>query len=248
MWLYFVLRAIEAMVLAVRRLWSRSLPWRLTLSAIGCLSIASIVGESMDQFRLNQDPFYTADSHRRTLRALLAARGPHGRLRWFGPLATFQPVHRANLRGDDRFDMFRVGNDSLEYFSDEAIVPVDQIADLNDGDAILKAHDTSHRYRSAPREGVPPPEIWMARVLSPSRECLGGTSRLQTPDGTIVAHLSVIQGQLSLRHEGVSGSWYVYAKSANGSLSGGDRYDFRAGQAIVLGTSNTSRPLNRICG
>jgi hypothetical protein len=242
MWLYFVLRAIEAIAGAVRRLWSRSLRWRLTLVGMGCLSIASVAYTSVEQLRLNEDPFYTADLQRHTLRALLAARGPQGRLRWFGPLATFHPAHRANLKGDDYFDIFHIGGDSLEYFLNEAVVPLDEIAALGDGDAVLKAPDTYYRNGSIPPEGVPPPQIWTARVLGPSPESAGGPRRMQTPDGAISVHLATSQGHLALKpeasEEGI-GAWYVYVRLPNGALKGGNSVDFRAGQTIVLDAPDT---------
>ena len=168
MWLYFVLRAIEAIAGGVRRLWSKSLGWRLALVGMGCLSIASFACTSVEQLRLNEDPFYTADLQRRTVLALLAARGLHGRLRWFGPLATFHPAHRANLKGDDYFDIFHVGADSLEIL-------------LGRGRRAAGRDCCARRRRCGPQsprhllpqsidppEGVPPPPDGTTRVLGPS--------------------------------------------------------------------------------
>ena len=241
MWLYFVLRAIEAIAGAVRRLWLKGLRWRLALVGIGCLLMTSLAVNSLEQFQLNNDAFYTADFHRRTLRALLAARGPHGRLRWFGPLATFHPAHRADLKGDDYFDIFHIGADSLEYFLNEPIVPVDQIAGLDDGDAVLKAPDTYYRNSSIPPEGVPPPQIWTARVLGPSPESADGSRRMRTPDGSIGVGLATSQGYLALRPEEEIGSWHVYVRLPDGTLRGGDSVDFRVGQTVVLDAPDTTQ-------
>jgi hypothetical protein len=234
MWLYFVLRAIEAAGGLVRRLWSRSRFWRAALIVVGSWPVVSVAGSGVEQMRLNQDPFYASDPHRKILHALQAARGPHGKLRWFGPLATFHPAHRANLKGDDYFDIFHIGQDSLEYFLDEPIVPASQIADLDDGDAVLKAPDIYYRNRSIPPEGVPAPSIWTARVLSPSPESDGGASRLRSPDSTLVVRLATIQGHLALVPEQDSGRWHAYVKLSDGTLRGGGTIDLLAGQATVL--------------
>jgi hypothetical protein len=239
MWLYFVLRALEAIGGVLRRLWSRGRFWRLAVIVICCWPVASIAGTGVEQLRLNEDPLYTSDSHRRILQTLLAARGPHGRLRWFGPLATFHPVHRANLKGDDYFDIFHIGRDSLEYFLNEAIVPANQIANLADCDAVLKAQDIYYRNQSIPAEGVPPPTIWTARVLGPSAEFEGGASRLQTPDGTLVVRLAAIQGHLALVSERDSGPWHVYLKLPDGTLRGGKIINLPAGQPRVLDAPDT---------
>jgi 4-amino-4-deoxy-L-arabinose transferase-like glycosyltransferase len=240
MWLYFVLRAMEAIADVVRRFWSKSRPWRLAVIAAACVSVISLAATSLKQIRLNDDAFYTADSHRRTLRSLLAAREAHGRLRWFGPLATFYPAHRANLKGDDYFDIFHLGADSLEYFTSEPVVPVEQIAGLGDGDAVLKAPDIYYRNSSIPPEGVPPPQIWTARVLTPSIESAGGSRRMQTPDGSIGIGLAASRGYLALRPEEGIGSWHVYVKLPDGTLEGGDSVDFRDGQSVVLDAPDTT--------
>jgi hypothetical protein len=235
MWLFFVLRAAET---GMNLVWHKGVGWRVTAVALALLAMLSLGRESVLQLRLNSDPFYTADSQRRTLQALLAARGPHGKLRWFGPLATLHPAHRASLVGDDYFDIFHIGSDSLEYFLREPIVPLEQIADLGDGDAVLKAPDTYYRGSSLPPGGAPPPQIWSTRVLGPSPASPAETQRLQTADGAVTVRLGAEQGRLTLTPEQSAGPWYVYVRLSDGKLVGGAPIVLRAGQAVVLDISD----------
>jgi len=236
-WLYFAMRALEAGVQAGQRWWSHGRAARVVLVAVGCLSVASVLWESAVQVWLNLDPFYTADGQRRTLHALLSARGPQGKLRWFGPLATYHPARLARLKGDDYFDIFHIGADSLEYFLSEAIVPANRIADLGDGDAVLKAPDTYYRSSSLPKEGAPPPQIWNARVLGPSPDSSGGVARMQTPNGDIVVRvvrLAASPASLLLTPESDLGTWYVYFRLQDGTMVGGRSTTLQAWRAIAF--------------
>jgi hypothetical protein len=173
--IYFALRSVEAFWRFAQPHWPA---WdglrRAAVMAAGALLLAAALRVGVYQAILEEDPLYRADLERRAAERMLAARGPEGRLLWYGSWATFHTRWAGLvLPHDEFFGIFHFPEFAVPYFIDRGLDPAparwprdpDKLAlVLKDGDAVLR---NSNRYgyaTSGPRF-EPPMEVWSARSL-----------------------------------------------------------------------------------
>jgi 4-amino-4-deoxy-L-arabinose transferase-like glycosyltransferase len=173
--LYFALRSVETALRWVRNRWQ---DWdglrRGAVIAIGALWLAAALRVGLHQAWLEEDPLYRADLQRRAAERLLAARGPEGRLLWYGFWRTLHTGWAGLVPHDDFIGIFHFPEFAIPYFLDRNLDPSprrwptnpDKLAlILEDGDAVLS---TSGRYFDAlhlPPVREPPMQVWSVRRL-----------------------------------------------------------------------------------
>jgi hypothetical protein len=173
--LYFALRSVETALRRARRRWQA---WdrlrRGAVIAIGALLLAAPLRVGVHQAWLEEDPLYRADLERRAAEKLLAARGPEGRLLWFGFWRTLHTGWAGLVPHDDFLGIFHFPEFAIPYFLDRKLDPSprrwpanpDKLAlILKDGDAVLHTSGVYYDALHLPPGAQPPMEVWSARRL-----------------------------------------------------------------------------------
>jgi hypothetical protein len=220
--IYFALRSVEAFWRFAQARWPA---WnglrRAAVIAGGALLLAAALRVGVHQAVLEEDPLYRADLERRAAEKMLAARGPEGRLFWYGSWATLHTRWAGLvLPHDEFFGIFHFPEFAIPYFIDRELDPAparwprnpDKLAlFLKGGDAVLR-NSNSYRDAMSGPSYEPPMEVWSAHSLRFRAEsdlefaAVGDTGlriRLQ-PDG---------QGG-AISASPLDGRWQVLVRSA----------------------------------
>ncbi len=173
--LYFALCSLEVALHWARQRWQ---DWdglrRGAGIAVGALSLAAALQVGLHQALLEEDPLYRADLQRRAAERLLAARGPEGRLLWYGFWRTFHTDWAGLVPHDDFLGIFHFPEFAIPYFLDRNLDPSpwrwptnpDKLAlILKDGDAVLRTSDLYYDAMHLLPGDEPPMQVWSARRL-----------------------------------------------------------------------------------
>ncbi len=222
--LYFALRSVEAALRVARRHWQ---DWgglrRATLIAIGTSWLAAALWVGLHQAMLEEDPLYRADLERRAAEQLLAARGPGGRLLWFGLWRTLHTGWAGLVPHDEFFGIFHLPKFAIPYFLDRRLDPgpprwptdPDKLAlILRDGDAVLRTSDGYYDARRLFPGGEPPMEVWSARRLRFRAQSDLEFTAVTDPGLRIRLHPDRRAGAISASP--LSGRWQILVLSALG--------------------------------
>jgi hypothetical protein len=218
--IYFALRSVEAALAAARARWSGWGGARRALAiAIGTAALAAPLGIGLHQAMLEEDPLYRADPERGAAEQLLAAREGDGRLLWFGRLYTLHTRFAGLVPRDEFFGIFHLPAFAIPYFLDRRLGPnpprwprdPEKLAlVLKHGDAVLRSTDADYDATRLPPGGVPPMEVWSARVLAFRPETDAEFTAVSDPSLRIRLQPDLQGGAISASP--LSGKWQILVR------------------------------------